>query len=197
MVSCLYTHKAFPLTIFLVISALIFPRNMAQGETKMKYLRTVETYVVPDVTLVNQDGKKVRLRTLLNSDKPVLVDFIFTTCRSIGPSLSVGFSDFQKKLGPESERVQLVSISTDPGKDTPTALKVYLQKFDARPGWDFLTGENADVDKVLKAFKVRSSDKIPHPPLILLKSLSENRWVRIYGLIESRDLIREYQKVLK
>lgn len=190
-------RKMYFLTAFLATLGLIFPDKFAQGEAKLRYLRTVETYEVPDVTLVNQNGRKVRLRTLLNSDKPVLLDFIYTTCKTTGPLLSIGFSDFQKKLGPESEGVQLVSISTDPDNDTPEMVKTYLKRHDAKAGWDFLTGARADIDKVLKAFKVRSSDEIPHPPLILLRLPTRNNWVRIYGLIETTDLIREYQKVLK
>lgn len=187
----------FPLSIILLAWAIIFPGNIAQGETKEKYKRTVETYVVPDVTLVNQNGTKVRVGALLNSGKPVLVDFIFTTCTTICPVLSIGFCDFQRKLGPEAERVQLLSISIDPEHDAPKAMKAYLQRYDAKPGWDFLTGTREDIDKVLKALDAYSANKMSHSPLILLKSPSDSQWIRIYGLIGTTDLIREYQKVLK
>ena len=78
-----------------------------------KYQRTVQAYTIPDVVLINQDGKKVRLRKLLLSDKPVIIDFIFGTCTTICPVLSAGFSNLQHKLGPESGKVSLVSISLE------------------------------------------------------------------------------------
>ncbi|HXX57174.1 MAG TPA: SCO family protein [Thermodesulfovibrionales bacterium] len=183
--------------LFFLLSSLVVTSDGVRAETNEKFKRTVENYAVPDVTLVNQNGKKVRLRTLLNSDKPVLVDFIFTTCTTICPVLSIGFCDFQRKLGPESAGVNLVSISIDPDNDTPKAMKAYLQRYDAKPGWDFLTGRREDIEKVLKALDAYTSDKMRHLPLILLHGPAETRWVRIYGIIGTRDLIREYQKVLK
>ena len=40
-------------------------------------------YVVPDVVLVNQDGARVRLQSLIESGKPVVLDFIYGTCTTI------------------------------------------------------------------------------------------------------------------
>lgn len=181
-------------TLSLVIT--LFFSSHCQGETGEKYKRSVKNYEVPDVTLINQEGAKVRLKSFLNSGKPVLVDFVFTTCTTICPVLSIGFSEFQKKLGPENAMVQLVSISIDPEHDTPKRMKEYLRRYDAKPGWDFLTGRKEDIDKVLKALDAYTPDKMSHLPLILLRSRSDNRWVRIYGLIGTRDLLREYQGVL-
>jgi len=192
------THKAFSLLILLFAPVFVFSAAAVQAATEQKYIRTVENYVVPDVTLVNQNGLKVRLRTLLSSDKPVLVDFIFTTCTTICPVLSANFSNFQRKLGPESSKVQLVSISIDPEHDTPEAMKSYLEnRYTAKPGWDFLTGSKKDIDLVIKAFDAYSQNKMAHLPLILLRSMTDNRWIRIYGLIGTAELIREYQKALK
>ena len=188
----------FSLIIFLCTLVFVFSAAAVQAATEQKYIRTVENYVIPDVTLINQNGAKVRLKTLLTSDKPVLVDFIFTTCTTICPVLSANYSNFQRKLGPESAKVQLVSISIDPENDTPEAMKSYLEnRYAAKPGWDFLTGSKKDIDLVIKAFDAYSQNKMAHLPLILLRSMSDNRWIRIYGLIGTAELIREYQRALK
>ena len=181
------------LTVAVFLASLC---TFCYGGEAQEYKRTLETYDLPDVTLVNQDGAKVRLTALLNCGKPVLVDFIFTTCTTICPLLSMGFSNFSDKLGAEAERVQLVSISVDPEHDTPPRMKAYLRRYKARRGWDFLTGSRGDIDRVLKAFKAYSANKMNHLPLILIKSPSDSRWVRIYGLIGTRELLREYQMVL-
>ena len=159
-----------------------------------KYDRSVETYAIPDVMLVNQDGKKVRLRNLLLSDKPVIVDFIFGTCTTICPVLSAGFSNLQHKLGPESGKVSLVSISIDPENDTPKVMKDYLQRFRAKPGWDFLSGSRNDIDSVMKAFDAYMPNKMSHYPLNFIRRTADNKWVRLYGLMSSADFMREGEK---
>ena len=89
---------------------------------------------------MNQDGAKIRLKSLIESDKPVVLDFIYATCTTICPVLSAGFTSIQAKLGPDTRKMQLISISIDPEHDTPKIMKEYLKPFRAKPGWDFLTG---------------------------------------------------------
>ncbi len=71
-----------------------------------------------DIRLVDQDGRATTLREALESDKPVLVNFIFTTCTTICPVMSAGMSQFLKNLGPQRDSVRVVSISIDPDNDT-------------------------------------------------------------------------------
>ncbi len=189
--------KVYVFIIFLLTLSFIFQGSTVCAEVPKKYSRSVEKYRVPDVTLVNQDGRKVKFADLLNAKDTVLLDFVFTTCTTICPLLSLGFLDFQKKLGYESEKVQLISISIDPEHDSPKIMKSYIKRYDAHPGWDFLTGSREDIDKVLKAFNAYTPNKMSHAPLIFLKSRADTDWVRINGLIGTRDLLREYQSVLR
>jgi len=179
----------------MLILILFFAVLGLSGEVQAKYTRTVENYEVPDVTLVNQDGVRVGLRKLLTSDKPLLVDFVYTTCTTICPVLSINFANFQKTIIAESGKTQQISISIDPENDTPKAMKAYLKRYNAKPGWDFLTGSREDISRVLKAFNVFTLNKMNHYPVILLKSPFDSRWVRIYGLIGTTDLLVEYEKV--
>ena len=163
----------------------------------MSYTRTLENYEVPDVMLINQDNVRVSLRKLFSSDMPVLVDFVYTTCTTICPVLSINFANFQKTIIAERGTSQLISISIDPEFDTPKAMKAYLKRYNAQPGWDFLTGSRDDILRVLKAFKVYTQNKMNHYPVILLKAPSDRRWVRVYGLIGTSELLEEYEKVRK
>jgi len=189
-------YRLATLMIFLLLHGLFFFGRVAQAETREKYKRTTENYFVPDVTLVNQNGARVKLHSLLNSKKVVMVDFIFTTCSTICPVLSANFANFQKRMGAEAGNIQLISISIDPENDTSKKLKEYLKRYDAKPGWDFLTGSRTDIEKVIKALDAYTPDKMSHLPLALLYSPSGKRWVRIYGLIGTGDLITEYGKML-
>jgi protein SCO1/2 len=170
---------------------------ISQVEAAAKDKRTVEKYKVPDVTLVNQDGERIDLKTFLDGDKPVILDFIYGTCTTICPVLSIGFSHFQKKMGPDVDKVRLVSISIDPDNDTPQVMKEYLQRYNARKGWDFLTGKREDIIKVMRAFDAYVTNKMSHYPLTILHGPGDENWIRINDLLSTSDLMKEHKLLLK
>lgn len=183
------------LIVIHVITAINM-RNLVEAEEK-EYERTVEKYVVPDVVLINQNGAKVRLKDLLQSDKPVVLDFIFATCTTICPILSAGYVNLQHKIGSDSQAIRLVSISIDPEHDTPKIMKAYLKRFQAKPGWDFLTGSREDIDKVMAVFGAYVQNKMSHRPLMLIHSPQNGSWIRLFGFMSTADFMNEVQKVQK
>ena len=182
-------------TLCSVLFVFLFFSQLSFGESIPKYKRTVEKYSTPDVVLVNQDGKKVKLSSLINSGKPVMLDFIYGTCTTICPVLSAGFTNFQNKMGQDAAKVQLISITIDPEYDTPALLKDYLKRFRAKPGWDFLTGSREDIDRVMRAFDAYVPNKMAHYPLTLLKAARSDQWVRIYGMVGMSVLMTEYAEL--
>ncbi len=104
----------------------------APGAMKRAKVSTGD-YEVPAVTLVRDDGKSVSLPSELDDGRPVVLDFVFTTCTTICPVLSATFSKLQDELGSMRDRVHLVSISIDPEQDTPARLAEYARKFHAGP----------------------------------------------------------------
>ena len=110
---------------------------------------------LPDVSLVDQHGAAVSLASL--KGKPVLIDFIYTSCASTCPMLTAKMAAIAHQLGPAlGADVTIVSISLDPEHDTPAALAKYAKSHDADgPGWIFLTGPPAQIDQVLAQFKLR------------------------------------------
>jgi protein SCO1 len=110
---------------------------------------------LPDVGLIDQHGNTVSLASL--KGKPVLIDFIYTSCASICPVLTAKMVSVARQLGPAlGASVTIVSITLDPEHDSPAQLASYAksQGADAR-GWLFLTGKPAQVDQVLALFKLR------------------------------------------
>ncbi len=185
----------FCLTILLLLCAFMSLTDRTAQAEELKYKRTIETYSMPDVTLVNQNGARVKLKNLITSDKPVVVDFIYGTCTTICPVLSAGYYNLQRKLGQNSSNVRLISISIDPENDTPKVMKEYLKRYRAKPGWDFLTGSRSDIDKVMHAFDAYIPNKMYHYPLNLIRNPKDGKWVRIFGLTSTSELLSEYKKV--
>ncbi|HKI52378.1 MAG TPA: SCO family protein [Geothermobacteraceae bacterium] len=185
----------FLVTLFLplLLASILAPPQMATAAEHFQ--RSVERYSVPDVELVNQDGEKVQLKSFLETDQPVIVDFIYGTCTTICPVLSAGFVNLQRKLAKEGRTVRLVSITIDPENDTPHVMKEYLKRYRAKPGWDFLTGSRADIDTVMTAFDAYIPDKMSHFPLNMIRQPKTGRWIRLFGMMSSRDFLAEYKKV--
>ena len=159
------------------------------------YERILARYSVPNVTLLNQDGEAVRLRSLTDSGKPLIMDFIFTTCTTICPVLSAGLANLRSELGYKAAGVQIVSITIDPEFDRPLRLKEYGSRFNAGPGWTFLTGNRDDIGRVLQAFDAFIVDKMSHEPLYILRGPNSDQWVRIRGLVGVGDLLKEFHRI--
>lgn len=180
-------------TILLICAAWLGGTGLrAQAPPPIK--RTVESYTVPDVTLVNQDGAKVKLKALLESGEPVIVDFIFGTCTTICPVLSAGYANLQTKMPPGASKVHLISISIDPENDTPKVMRDYLKRYRAKAGWDFFTGRREDIDKVMYAFNAYIPNKMSHYPLTLIRDPKTGQWIRIFGLMSSSEFMAECKK---
>jgi len=102
--------------------------------------RSLADYHAPDLRLVRDDGRTVRLSDELDDGRPVVLSFIYTTCTSICPVTSQTLSELQGKLGAARDGVHLMSISIDPEQDTPARLREYAKKFGAGPEWQHYTG---------------------------------------------------------
>ena len=191
------TFRFVPIFVFLAVLCYLPQAALPASAASPGYQRTLEQYAVPEVTLINQDGKRVKFAELVNSGKPVVVDFIYGTCTTICPVLSAGYTNFQRKLGDNSRSAQLISISIDPEHDTPAVMKKYLKNYQAKPGWDFLTGSRGDIDRVMRAFNAYVPDKMSHYPIMFMRSPGGDQWMRIYGLIGTADFQKEYALVVK
>lgn len=110
---------------------------------------------LPDVSLVDQHGSAVSLASLRG--KPVLIDFIYTSCASTCPMLTAKMASVARELGPAlGANVTIVSITLDPEHDDPAALQKYAKSQGVNdPGWIFLTGKPERIDQVLALFKLK------------------------------------------
>lgn len=141
------------------------------------------TINLPDTPLLDQDGRRVRLRSDVMAGRIVVVDFIYTTCTTICPIFTATMASVQERLGDAVGRdVHLVSVTVDPLRDTPRRLKEYAGSHSADfAGWSFLTGTKADVDAVNKAFGTYTANIDDHPPMVLVGDTGSGQWTRFFG----------------
>jgi protein SCO1 len=139
----------------------------------------------PSFTLTSQDGKPVALADLRG--KVVAVTFIYTECPDICPMLTQKMVQVQDELGADfGKKIAFVSISLDPGHDTPAVLKDYAQFWGAKPdGWSFLTGSLDAVRDVTRRYGVFFSKKedgsVEHSQLTTLVDANGQMRVQYLG----------------
>src|ERR1051325_5008006 len=91
---------------------------------------------IADFTLTNQDGQTVTRADLRG--QLCLVDILFTRCAGPCPEMTRRMAELQTAI-PTNLPVKFVSLTTDPGYDTPAVLQAYSRRFGAQPGrWQFL-----------------------------------------------------------
>jgi protein SCO1/2 len=163
---------------------------------KMTYSRSLHSYDLPDPVLVDMKGENTSLLNEVNRGQPVMLNFIFTTCTTICPVLSASFSQVQQQLGAERDQVRMVSITIDPEHDTPARLRAYAARYHAGPQWQFLTGNLDDIVSIQKAFGAFRGTKVNHEPFTFLRATPASPWVRLDGLANAADIIKEYRQLV-
>jgi protein SCO1/2 len=137
----------------LAASRLKLLTQVASGAPR-KTLAIGET--VPDFKLIDQMRRPVSLSELRG--KVVAINFIYTSCPlpnfclRIANNFGVLQRRFKGRLGRD---LFLLTVTFDPGHDTPDVLAQYARRWDADPAtWRFLTGPVPDVQKVCHLFGV-------------------------------------------
>ena len=169
-------------------------RLMALQKTDTIY--SSNDYQIPEISLIDMNYEAVSLPEAFVSDKPVVVNFIYTTCTTICPILSATFSQIQRELGADAVGLRMISISIDPEQDSPERLQDYARRFKSSDNWHFLTGDIENVISIQKALDAYRGDKMNHIPLTFLYSEKSGTWIRMEGFASTAEIVAEYRKLL-
>ncbi|HEF4762881.1 TPA: SCO family protein [Pseudomonas putida] len=156
----LLMHLVLLMAVGLLVSQLLVANQAPPTPAPAPAAEASETAVVdsatpwgadyfPNTLLTDQNGRQVRFFDDLIKGKVVVINFIFTSCSDSCPLETARLRQVQKLLGDRvGKDIFFYSISIDPLSDTPEVLKAYAQRFQVGPGWQFLTGEFADVTEL-------------------------------------------------
>ncbi|MGH7925267.1 MAG: SCO family protein [Candidatus Binatus sp.] len=186
----------------LAISAIITSSLIAAaGCRRGSDLGTANASCLTDTKLVDQNGDTVSLASL--KGKPLVVDFIYTSCA--GPCLmeTAKLENVALRLGSDlGSKVTLVSISVDPEHDGPKQLLDYSHQQGAdQKGWYFLTGGPADIDQALAGFKlsrqVMPDGSVGHLVDMMLIG-PDGRLVHEYNgeVVKAQDIVDDVKRTL-
>jgi protein SCO1/2 len=159
-------------------------------------VRSMRQYAIPSVRLVRDDGRSVSLPEEMNDGRPIVLNFIFTTCTDICPLMSSVFAQFERRLGADADKVHLMSISIDPEQDTPARLLEYARRYHAGREWQHYTGTLAASITAQRAFDVYRGGKMSHALVTLVRAAPGKPWLRIEGFVSADDLVRDYRELI-
>lgn len=150
-----------------------------------------------DVVLVNQNGEQMRLYSDLLQGKTVIINSFFATCQGSCLPLTRNLQKVQEALGDRlGKDARIISISVDPTVDTPTALKAYANKLQAKPGWYFLTGDKQNIEFALKKLGQFVDAKQDHLNIFIIGNESTGLWKKAFGLAKSDQIVQVVDSVI-
>ncbi len=194
-----------PLAIFLYVNSL--PKAAIP---KPLFYDSVHSYVkngkekndtfwhhIPDFSLTNQQGERVSFSDLKKisprdtSGRIVVADFFYTHCPTICPVMTRNMKRLQNSVkkavdidGRQTQLVQFISFSIDPGRDSVPALKKWADRFQVDPSsWWLLTGDKDVIyDLSLKQMNLAVQDpsidsSFPHTDIFVL--IDKNGVIRV------------------
>jgi protein SCO1/2 len=170
--------------------------NHAAHQVTAQKTRSEQSYMLPAVKVTRADGKRMSLAEALDDGRPVMLNFIYTSCNAICPVTSQVFVEVREKLGAERGKINMVSISIDPEQDTPAKLTEYARRFGSAGEWAHFTSGSADAVEIQRAFGAWRGDKMNHQPITYLRSAPGKPWVRLEGFFGPSALVSEYSKLV-
>lgn len=187
-----------------MVNALLFRPDLyaleiapQPSENSRSFTQKEALYHIPELTVVDQKGKKLTFSEALNDGRPVILSFIFASCSAVCPMLSQTLAKTQALLDKQITDYHIVSMSIDPENDTPAILADYAKKFKANAHWDFYTGSVETSIAIQKAFETYRGDKMNHSSVLLLRSAPGQPWLRLEGFFSPQPVVEALNQTSK
>ena len=129
------------------------------GASEFRGTRQLPPLRLPDVTLTDTDGQPYSLREHA-AEKVTLLYLGYTHCPDVCPTHMAQIARALAEVGPETaSQVLVVFVTTDPERDTPTALREWLDLFDS--SFVGLTGSQEQIDEIHASLNANPAEKTP------------------------------------
>lgn len=143
----------FPVSLLMLMAIAIvyFTTRSVDGNGALPVIKAA-----PDFTLQDLNGNPVQASD--NAGKVVLMEFMFTSCPDICPVTTYKMSRLQTQLKENDtfgSKVQFVTITFDPERDTPEVLREYADRMEIDlENWQVLRGEERMTHDIAAKYDV-------------------------------------------
>jgi len=164
--------------LFIVPAILCLLASLSAQDSVSNAPVTQIKLVVPDATVVNQAGEKLRFNSDVIDNRVAVVSSFFTSCTAFCPLTQERLSRLAKALGDRMGKdVVFISISVDPQRDTPQQMKTWGEKFHIGHGWALVSGKKDGIEVLLKSFGLYV-DMQRHQSALIIGNQRQG-WVRV------------------
>ncbi len=152
-----------------------------------------------DLSVVDQDGQERRFYSDVLKDRVVLINFIFTSCEHACPLITQHLASVKDQLGLDlSRKIHFISISVDPERDTPEALRVFMQKqeIEMQPSWEFITGDKTNLDTIIRKLGQYTDSIDGHSTLLLAGNVNNSHWMKIQANLPPQAIAEKLKRLI-
>lgn len=193
--------------IYLICSLAVF-LGIAAG-ISFFLIRDANAKIPSDVSLINQNGEQYNFGTDQTNVK--LVEFVYTHCPDICPTTTKKMADLKSdliKAGVFGKKIEFITITIDPYRDTPEILKGYMKGFEVKNdgSWLFLTGspqtmknDQKQIKKVADALQFQYKDpgngQFVHSTFTYLVD-KDNKYIAKFPMGKDFNQTEVYDKIM-
>ena len=154
------------------------PTNEAAAEEKARKFFT-------DLEVVDQNGRKLRFYSDVLKGRVVLINFIFTNCPDACPMVTHKLMQVRNLMAESiKDDVWFISVSVDPERDTPEAMKEFATKQGVDESrWLFLTGSKENLTHIVKKLGQYTQEVEAHSTLMLAGNDRTRHWTRVMPMV--------------
>lgn len=154
-------------------------------------LKSVLGSEVPDVTLIDEHGRTLRLHSLRGA--PLLISPIFTSCPSACPAITASLRAAAAGIDGLGETWNILSVSFDP-EDTGEDLAAFREAEDLPPQWILATAAPGQLAALLGALDFRTitlaAGGFAHPSAVAVLDPDMRVSGYLYGLHYETNEVR-------
>ena len=146
-----------------------------------------------DTEVIDQNGKHLRFYSDVLKDRVVLINFIFTNCQDYCPMVTQKLIQTRSLMVDSvKDDVWFVSVSVDPERDTPEAMKEFARKQGVDESrWIFLTGEKQNLEFLVQRLGQYTQEVEAHSTLMLAGNTRTRHWSRVMPMLKPPGIAQQ------
>lgn len=157
---------------------------------------------IPNVSLKAHTGQTYRFYDDLLRDKLVVINMMYAGCNRTCPPMTYNLVQVQQLLGKRvGKDIFMYSITLRPEQDAPADLAHYARLHHVQPGWLFLTGAPADIEKLRYALGFYDPDpdvdkqEGRHVGMVRIGNDPYQRWSMAPALAAPQQIISAIERI--
>ncbi len=152
---------------------------------------------IPEAEVWTHTGRRARFYDDLVRGRVVTINVMYVGCGGTCPLVTQNLRAVQDLLGDRVGReLFMYSITLQPELETPGILKDYAASYGVGPGWEFLTGAPADIERLRRGMGFTNPDPEldvvadEHTGLLRYGNEALDRWAGSPALIRPETIAK-------